>query len=553
MFFLSEGYGGVLDEFKVDAEIDLPGVEFWNHGLYKSHGIVPSVAHTMGKPIVLAEAFTSRPPDKSKWIETPAALKVLGDTSYCMGVNRFAIHSYIHQPRSDIAPGFTHGRYGTQFGRLNSWWPLANGWIDYLRRCQFLLQHGAPVVDLLYLTPETLRTEERDLNFPWPKGYKGNFLSTAQLSLATVKDGMIRIKGPTQYRAMILPKRWPASIEALAELKRLAGAGATILGPSNVIREGVNDFRRDAQWQADAKWITSLPAASSLPDFPADFETPAPLQFVHRAGEDFDLYFVSNPTDQKIETDAALRVTGREPEVWNPVTGTQLPATQFKIESTHTRVHLALEPTDSVFVVFRHPASVQEKAAPPATAEESIAINGPWQVAFQPNRGAPASITLDKLISLTEHTDPGVKYFSGLATYTHEINLPEGARQCRLNLGSVYDLAEVRVNDQRIGILWKPPFVINLTPQVSSGRNSLTIVVANRWINRLIGDEQLPPDAEYVSTGITPGALVRFPDWWNQSPLVRQRVAFSVWKHYDATSPLVPSGLVGPVRLVVVR
>lgn len=184
-------------------------------------------------------------------------------------------------------------------------------------------------------------------------------------------------------------------------------------------------------------------------------------------------------------------------------------------------------------------------------------LRGPWQVDFQPGRGAPKSITLGELAPLDHHPNPGVRYFAGLATYRTVVAIPAGAptdTRWLLDLGEVHDLAAVKMNDREVGTLWRPPFLIDVTDVVHDGDNTLTITVANRWVNRLIGDETLPQDARYetkASSG-SPGALVAFPDWWRDPKTLRTsgRIVFATWSHYGADSLLLPSGLVGPVRVV---
>jgi hypothetical protein len=551
LLLMAEGYGGVLDEFKVDSVLDVPTVEFWNHDLYKSCGVVPSVAHTTGKPVVMAEAFTCRPPDQSRWKEFPFALKTLGDTAYTVGINRFTLHSYVHQPRSDIAPGFTHGRYGTHFGRLNSWWPLAQGWIDYLRRCQYLLQCGAPVADFLFLSPEKLQTEERDLNFPWPEGYKGDFLSVNQLASVTVQNGCMKTAGGAQYRVLMLPESWTASAETLRQLKRLHKAGAVIYGARPSGPSGLLDATASrAAWEAEVKsWpFAARPQTFAFaPDFRADKN----LRFTHRADDGADFYFVANPAQTPVDINAEFRIAGRKPELWDPATGQRFPDPSFRMGETQTGVQLSLDPAGSVFVVFRNPSPIREYTATALAQERSLPLTGPWRVAFQKGRGAPDSIRLDELKSLSENPDAAVRYFSGLAEYTQEFEIPAGVKRCRIDLGEVCDMAEVRVNGKSAGIFWKPPFTVDVTGLVGPGKNQLSITVANRWINRLIGDEQLPPEADYVSSTAVAGALTEFPAWWNDSGKPRQRITFSTWKHYSASEPLVKSGLVGPVRLLL--
>jgi len=183
---------------------------------------------------------------------------------------------------------------------------------------------------------------------------------------------------------------------------------------------------------------------------------------------------------------------------------------------------------------------------------DPIDVTGPWQVSFQAGRGAPKGITLPELMSLDEHPDSGVRYFSGTATYTHTLDVPAFAlaegRRVVLDLGRVEVVAEVRINGTDVGVLWKPPFRIDVTDAVRSGSNALEVRVTNTWPNRLIGDEQLPPENKYLIEG----NIVSLPDWYvsGEPKPAGGRTTFATWHHFDKDEPLVASGLVGPVRLL---
>jgi len=180
-----------------------------------------------------------------------------------------------------------------------------------------------------------------------------------------------------------------------------------------------------------------------------------------------------------------------------------------------------------------------------------VEVAGPWQVGFPPNLGAPPEVTLPELISLHKHSEPGVKYFSGTATYSKQITLspgaPSGERRLFLDLGWVHAVAQVRLNDKDLGLLWKPPFRVDITGAAVRGDNKLEVLVTNQWVNRLIGDEQLPPEYEYGPDG----AIKAIPQWFTEGKPKppSARVTFATWKHYSKDSPLLVSGLVGPVRL----
>ncbi len=182
---------------------------------------------------------------------------------------------------------------------------------------------------------------------------------------------------------------------------------------------------------------------------------------------------------------------------------------------------------------------------------QPVEILGPWQVSFPPNLGAPAEVTLPELISLHQHSDPGVKYFSGTSTYRKQFTVSSGAistdRKLYLDLGWVHVIAQVRVNGKDLGLLWKPPFRVDVTNTVRPGENQLEVLVTNQWVNRLIGDEHLPPENKYTLGG----NIEVIPEWYLQGKPKPPggRTTFATWKHFTADSPLLVAGLVGPVLL----
>jgi hypothetical protein len=237
------------------------------------------------------------------------------------------------------------------------------------------------------------------------------------------------------------------------------------------------------------------------------------------------LYFLDNRNDRDETVDASFRVTGRAPELWYAETGKSGPAS-YRIADGRTTVPLHLEPWGTVFVVFCKPAKAESLSLPKPGETELTTVEGPWDVSFQSGRGAPASVTLDKLISWSDSQDKGVKYFSGIGTYAKTIQassdwFKNGARLW-IDLGEVKNLAEVTVNGKSLGIVWHTPYRMDVTSALKPGANQVTVKVINAWVNRLIGDQQ--PDATTKYT-------------------------FADVKPYKANSPLLPSGLLGPVKL----
>jgi hypothetical protein len=279
------------------------------------------------------------------------------------------------------------------------------------------------------------------------------------------------------------------------------------------------------------------------------------LRFIHRRTPDAEIYFVFNHSDRDAAGDFTFRVTGRQPELWNAITGARADASAFRPSAAGTIMPLHLEPRGSIFVVFRRAAAGPGADAPQTAVAATLPITGPWHVAFHDGRGAPPNATFATLASWTEHENPGIKFYSGTATYrtSFTTQLRAGATAI-LDLGTVADLADVRLNGALIGTLWQPPFRAEVTRHLRAGDNLLEIRVANRWINRVIGDESLPTDLTYQPEGtnkFTDGRLKQLPAWlYDRTRLSeRKRYSFTIWKHYEASSPLVPSGLLGPVKI----
>jgi hypothetical protein len=248
--------------------------------------------------------------------------------------------------------------------------------------------------------------------------------------------------------------------------------------------------------------------------------------WIHRRSSDADIYFVANQKDRAEDVKVNFRVCEKEPELWHPDTGMTEPA-EYRIENDRTSVPLHIDPYGSIFVVFRHAATAPSRSLPQPVSTVLTTLQGPWDVAFPPNWGAPPQIKLNKLTSWTTSSDAGVKYFSGTSTYLKEIEAPKewfrSDSKLVLDLGDVKDIAEVLVNGRSVGgILWKPPFQADVTTALKPGTNHLEIKITNLWPNRIIGDQQ-------------PGA--------------KNRYTFTDFRPYRADSPLLESGLLGPVKV----
>jgi hypothetical protein len=182
----------------------------------------------------------------------------------------------------------------------------------------------------------------------------------------------------------------------------------------------------------------------------------------------------------------------------------------------------------------------------------ALEITGPWELRFPPKWGAPERVTLDKLVSWSEHADPGVKYFSGTATYTKTVAVPREMlgkdRRIYLDLGKVQVMATVKLNGKDLGLLWKPPYRVDVTGALKAGDNMLEVGVTNLWINRMIGDEQLPEDSDRNPDG----TLKAWPRWVQEGkPSPTGRFTFTSWRLWKKGEAPVESGLLGPVTVRV--
>jgi hypothetical protein len=505
-----------------------------------------SVAHIYGQNLVAAESLTVY---RNAWAYSPETLKSTADRMMTNGLNRFIIHTSVHQPVDDKIPGLGLGPFGQWFTRHETWAEMARPWTTYMARSSYMLQQGRFAADILYYYGEDSNVTALfgDKMPDLPAGYSFDFVNTdALLNLLSVKDGRIVTPSGMSYRLLALDanaQHMPLAV--LKKIRELAKAGAAVAGPKPVDSPSLADDQAEFRAIADELWargagegkvIGRLTIAQAMamigatPDFTyAKPREDTSLRFVHRVLPDGDIYWVVNGNTRPEWLETSFRVTGKEPELWHAETGLVEPVS-YLIANGRTIVPLRLQPDDAVFVVFRKAAAAGARALPAPVETELAKIAGPWTVAFQAGRGAPASARFETLSSWSENADPGIKYFSGTATYAASFDvsanwIASGAR-IWLDLGAVKNLAEVTVNGRPLGTVWKVPFRVDATEALKPGANTLEIKVANLWVNRLIGDKQ---------------------------PGVTKPYTYTAVEFYKADSPLLPSGLLGPVRVVGVK
>ena len=807
-----EPYDGPFECLQVGAKADVLMGEFWVKNGREEPGSVKlaaSSAHTHGIGIVGAEAFTAMPED-GKWKNHPAQLKRLGDLVWSAGVNRMTIHRYAHQPWLDKFPGMTMGYWGMHFERTVTWWEQSRAWLTYCARSQYLLQQGRFAADVLVFAGEASpngMVHREDLK---SAGYDYDVCSSDLIASLGVKDGFVTTpvgpsgSGPAMsYRLLILPDTIWMTPKVARKIRELVKGGATVLGQKPERSPSLQDFPAcDAEvrkiadevwgteglkaagehafgagrvmWNRDARTIL---AAMVKPDFQA--VDAAGIKYIHRTSSDVEIYFVSNQEPKGRSVECLFRVSGRQPELWHADTGVIEPASLWCVKDGRTAVTLDLDAEESVFVVFRHPATApadpvvaiehaalpisnpapklvihkaiygaltfegtklvdvsekvkrevkdgrqvihlknlgagdpawgtpkqiriayeldgkeqmkvayeggtvelpqgtngaapvkflraiygkfdeKQKGVPHSYSEDvtdklvaqmkdgmlkvipgkvfgegdpevllpkqlrvwctvdgiprSITVRedaelclprdvtweipvpaprlviekgtsrllawesgdyslktvsgsaktitvpalpavmglaGPWELEFKSPVGAPPKTTFDHLISWSDHKDAAIKYFSGAATYRKSFELPKSTiakhqSSILLDLGRVEVIAEVKLNGKDLGILWKPPFRVDISEAIRSGANELEVRVTNLWPNRLIGDEQFQDDADFD------WLIQSWPDWLVKGTPrpSKDRVTFTTLKGYHKDSSLLPSGLLGPVTI----
>ncbi|MES3153951.1 glycosyl hydrolase [Sphingomonas faeni] len=576
-----------------------------------------SAAHLNGRAIVAAEAFTSI--DTERWQDHPGTLKVIGDRNLAKGINRFVFHRYSAQRFPGIAPGLQMGPWGLHYERTQTWWTMSRPWHVYLARCQHLLRKGRSVADILRLPSEEplLRVEDKPVEgfdydhcgpdmfaqakvedgvvrFPSGAAYKLIVLdhlgtmtfATLRIIAALVRGGAAVLGEP--------PRATPGLTQREKADRKLAALALDMWGDGSTLDRGYGKGRV----------FRGMPAQDALArlGIAPDFESDVPLNWVHRRDGDRDVYFVASEAPQPVLANLTLRAAGRC-ALWDAESGriTAWPYATPGVDG-RTRLSVPLAAEGSLFVIvqpgegeridavecdgatlFRDGVGQASLApllapspAPPAagryvvrrsngTTARAIAapatpqsVQGPWVVSFPSKTGAPARTTMAMLRSLHEDRDPGIAHFAGIANYrtSFAVKPVMAGQRLWLDLGRVAVAARVLLNGHDLGILWRAPYAIDVTDAVRSGDNQLEIEVATLWINRLIGDEELPSDAERWEAGPgvnsrNIGSLKTWPQWViDGKPSPTGRIAFSTWRLYRKGEPLVPSGLIGPVRIV---
>ncbi len=582
-------------DLELGSIADVPMCEFWSKGLGFNSSFscteATSIAHVNGISLVPAEAFTAQ--DNEGWKQHPGSMKEQGDWAFAAGINRFVYHTFQSQTLPDnLKPGMTMGPYGVHWDRSQTWWPMVGDYHKYISRCQYILQKGRTVADILYLTPEgsphVFRPPSSALMGEEPirdrRGYNFDGCSPGQLLTASVKDNQVVFAGGATYKILVLPAVKTMTPALLEKIRSLIFEGAVVVGMPPEKSPGLSNFPAcDQQVKTLANTIWETPntpvnqtahaygkgkiiwggAISTnleglYPTYTAtalllkemgiseDFKSPGSLRYTHRITTDRDIYFVANKTDQLLKTSCFFRTGKGMPELWDALTGEIRTLPEYSVSDGHIEIPLEFDALQSFFIVFKDDSTkIAPKGKSNFPAIKNIAtLKGSWAVAFDTVWGGPEKVTFDSLTDWTKRSEQGIKYYSGIATYKQTFDAGEiNAKKNRyyLDLGRVKNLARIKLNGKNLRVVWTAPWKVDITSVLQQKGNQLEIEVANLWPNRLIGDEQLPDD------GIKDE---QWPDWLLKGqPRTSGRFTFTTFKHYEKDAPLFASGLLGPVTI----
>ena len=568
LVFYSEAAGPNLhwgDLLKNISRVDVAMAEFWYPSVHRPRPEnrfwarnAACATHVYGMPPVnMDEAFTSIGPE---WEETPFSMKPVADQAFCEGVNRICFHNFSQSPSLTAKPGYVY-LPGTHYEPGITWWDETPAFNTYLARCSAMLQAGKFAADAVFYQGDNIGEGEpmKKIQPTLGEGYDhDNCNSEVLLTRMGARDGCIVLPDGMGYRVLVLPDNQPMPYADLNKIAALVEAGATIVGPPPAGMSGMplhpgeeEKFNGLAKrlwggldgtnatqnqvgagrlaWGKTARQV--LLDAGVTPDFEASgVSGVGTIDWIHRTADGAEIYFVASRWAHPENVVCTFRVCGKQPELWNPVTGEMRNATAFRQENGRTIIPLEFDPCGSVFIVFRKPIPatlVGTAASNYPTAQLLGTLTGPWTVSFDPKWGGPAKAVFDQLTDWTNSPDPGIKYYSGTAVYRKKFDLkapPAKGRRLLLDLGEVHEVASVRLNGHGLGVLWTKPARVDITGAVKAKDNDLEVAVVNLWPNRLIGDEALPKAERLTETNM---------------------------HKFGAGSPLLPSGLAGPVSLLM--
>ena len=500
--------------------VDVPMGEFWlNSPTHdKPNDMLDAIsgAHVYGKNIVQAEGFTEV---RGVWDETPASIKALLDRNFALGMNRLFFHVNTHNPWLDRKPGMTLDGIGLFFQRDQTWFPEAKAFVDYITRCQALLQKGRPVVDIAVYTGEEVpsRALTPDKLVPMLPGLFGpERIASECKRLANVGQPMVESPVGVWHSAGILDlKDWINPLHGYqydsmnkdALLSQPFNYKVLVIPQGALVSEEVK--AKIAQLRRQGVVIIDKPyTQETIPEVPRDVELPEGIAYAHRITDDEDIYFFSNQTAETKTFAPQFRFGNKKAVIYTPVTN----------EYTTYGGSMTLPAYGSCFVTTQQDCPLVSNHT---KGQTFCVIDGLWDVTF---RESGVTLQNQQLFDWSQHEDDRIRYFSGHARYTTTLklkakNVPQG--RAWLSLPNVKDIAHVWVNGKDCGIAWTAPYEVEITGTLKKGKNKIEIEVVNTWHNALRGADngKAPYDGIWTNAkyrtkgdGLLPAGLLEQPE-----------------------------------------
>lgn len=521
--FRAQSYGTPPATLASYRYVDLPEGEGAQWKMLRPTRWASSASHLLGHNVTSSETWT--------WLHspsfraTPLDMKAEADRHFLQGVNQLIGHGWPYTAEGVEYPGWRLYAAAV-FDEKNPWWIVMPDIAQYLQRMSWMMRQGEPANDVALYLPTAdafahLAPGDVEMMNALQSRTGNDVIARileAGYNLDFVDDGLLEKLG-TRYRILVMPNVERIAPAALRRIEAFAKRGGTVvatrrlperapgllataadqkevqaitqrlfLGVGGVL---VADENRDLAKVLHAKVPPDVAAAPNTPEF----------GFLHRRTASEDIYFVANTGNTARTLKLTFRVTGRNAEVWNALTG-EVNAT----ESEGGTVDLTLEPYGSRVVIFTERVLPRPAMRAPRTVPPPVDLSRGWTVAFG---GSAARVSMDSLQSWTDAE--ATRFFSGVAIYRKEFDLPAPMLQPGVRLyvdfgetkpipeGTVTngmqawldaplrDAAVIFVNGERAGSVWCPPYALDVTRLLKPGRNELRIDVANTAMNYMAG------------------------------------------------------------------
>jgi hypothetical protein len=405
------------------------------------------------------------------------------------------------------------------------------------------------------------------------EGYDYDYMNADIITTTlSVEDGKLILPSGISYRVLLLPDRLDISLEVLKSIQNLVFEGATVIGRKPERTTSLKNFPEcdeevksiaselwgdidgekifsNAYGEGKVYWGKSVKEVLEEMDVKKDLSVEGIdnsnyiIDFIHRKTENEEIYFISNSSKEQQDITCTFRVPSKMiPELWDAESGLIQREVNFTRNPDGITMELILDPLASRFVVFRKKSKGQndpdlrfdlqygyENPKVEGSNHQMIDISDNWHIQFDPEMGGPPELELQKLYSWSDMEEDGIKYYSGTASYSRSFKISKDYLNQHtsvfLDFEDIQEIARVIVNGQDCGIIWTPPFRKEISKHLISGENKITIMVANTWKNRIIGDKRNPGGPQFTSTNVK--------------------------YKFSPNAALLPSGLIGRAQIII--